>query len=213
MTRYATLFGFGLFDPTNKKYKGYLDRFVLFVKRKKIDEIILCGGHTNVAEPNKSEAGTIADYIRPQIPRSVKIHLEDKSITTEQNLKFAKDFINLDPENEIFVITEGVRFFKVTWILLDKWFGLNREQITEYWQKMFLQVYGNPNQKETTMKLNNLKKFLKYKNVRIIVDNFHKDYKNGFHTIISQTFEIDGLYNQKVYEEFMRMTKKKLKMS
>ncbi|MCL5239311.1 MAG: hypothetical protein M1286_02480 [Candidatus Marsarchaeota archaeon] len=44
MTNYATLFGFGLFAASNQKYKGYLDRFAVLVKKKKIDVAILCGG-------------------------------------------------------------------------------------------------------------------------------------------------------------------------
>jgi len=57
MTNYATLFGFGLFDPSMVKYRGYLERFAAFTKKKKIDVIVLCGGHTNLKFPDKIRIG------------------------------------------------------------------------------------------------------------------------------------------------------------
>jgi hypothetical protein len=212
ITKYAILFGFGLFDESNSKYKDYLDRFVKFVKKKEIDEIVLCGGHTDITQPDKSEAKTMADYITQHLESKVKIHIEDMSITTEQNITFAKNFIDLDNKNKIFVISDGVRFFKIMWILLDRWFGLSKEGIIDNWFNIVQQIYSNPKKKDTTMELKDIKPFLKYENVKIIVDNHHKDYRNSMHTIISEPLEIEGLYDQKVYEKLMYIAKRKFKM-
>ncbi|MGD0510961.1 MAG: hypothetical protein ABSA33_03925, partial [Candidatus Micrarchaeaceae archaeon] len=82
------------------------------------------------------------------------------------------------------------------------------------WRCLHLQlnIYSNPKKKDTTMELKDIKPFLKYENVKIIVDNHHKDYRNSMHTIISEPLEIEGLYDQKVYEKLMYIAKRKFKM-
>ena len=209
--RYATIFGFGLFDQSNPKYKAYVDRFALFVKKNKIDEVVICGGHTNAAVPEKSEAGTIAEYLRP-ILGNVKMHVEDRSLTSEQNIAFAKQFIDINSAEKIFVIVDSVRFFKVFWMILDRWFGLGKRQIEEEWLNRLIGVYTNPKKKDTTLAFKDIKKLLFYKNVKLVVDRHHKEYRSAMHTIISEPFEIEALYDQAVYDKFLEMTKKKFKM-
>ena len=213
MTNYAVLFGFGLFDESNPRYKAYVDRFAKFVNKEGIDEIVLCGGHTNRDMPEKSEAGTIAEYLRPLIGANVKVHVEDQSFTTEQNIKFAKQYINLDGSNRIIIISDSVRFFKVFWIMLDHWFNLSKEEIIQNWFDIVKRIYENPKKKGTTIELKDIKRLLGYKNVRIIIDKHHRDYKSGMHTIISEPFEIEALYNQMVYDKFMEITMKKFKLN
>jgi hypothetical protein len=211
-TRYALLFGFGLFDPANLKYNGYVDRFARFIKKNKIDVALICGGHTDVSAPEKSEAGTIAEYLRQYVASNVRIELEERSLTAEQNVSFAKEHINLAPENKIYVIADSVRFFKTFWIVLDRWFGLSRVEITDIFFEIINTVQTNPKKKETTILLKELKPLLKYKNVKIVVDAFHRDYRNAMHTIISEVFEIDSLHDQGVYDKYLKMTRIKFRM-
>jgi putative lipoic acid-binding regulatory protein len=210
MTRYAVIFGFGLFDETNLKYKAYLDRFAKLVAKKKIDAVVLCGGHTNVEFPEKSEAGTMAAYLTPILPDSVKIYTEDRSLTTEQNVKFAKELLDLSPENKIFLVADSVRFFKDFWFVLHHWYGLTKEEIiTQLLSIMLTEISENP---KRTIELKEIKKKLKYKNTEIVIDALHKDYLNAMHTIITELFEIEALYDPKVYDKYMEMTRAKFRV-
>ncbi|MCW6160366.1 MAG: YdcF family protein [Candidatus Micrarchaeales archaeon] len=212
MTKYALLFGFGLFDQSNPKYKAYVDRFAKLVNKKRIEEVVLCGGHTDKNMLEKSEAGTIAEYLKPLIGANVKVHIEDQSLTTEQNIKFAKQFVNLDGANRIIIVSDAVRFFKIFWIVLDRWFNVNREEVVQTWYAIIQKVYDSPKKKGTAIELKDIKRLLEYKNVKVVIDNYHKDYKNGMHTIISEPFEIEALYNQQIYDKFMDVTMKKFKL-
>jgi dihydrodipicolinate synthase/N-acetylneuraminate lyase len=209
MTKYAILLGFGLFEESNQKYKAYLDRFVKFVKKNKIDVVVLCGGHTNLKSPEKSEAGTMADYLTKFLDSNVKIVLEDRSLTTEQNIKFAKEHMNLDPKNKIFIVSDSVRFFKIYWLMLYHWFGLSKDEINAEWLKIAKEAYNNPKKKAINIELKDMKRLLAYKNVRITIDGLHKDYKNAVQVILSEVFEIEGLYDQNVNNRYLEQTKAK----
>lgn len=213
MTSYATLFGFGLFDISNRKYRAYLDRFVKFVNKNKIDVVVLCGGHTNVKRPKESEAGTMARYLRPRLKKKVKICIESDSLTTEQNIRFSKRFIDFSEGNKIFVVSDSVRFFKIFWMVLHHWYRLSKSEIIGEWFLILKQAYENPTKKSAIIRTNEIKKMLRYRNFEIVVDRQHSDYKNGLHTIISELFEIEGLYDRRTYKMFMEMTRKKFKMT
>ncbi len=211
LTRYATLFGFGLFDESKKDYKEYLDRFADFVKKNRIDHVILCGGHTDVAHPNKSEAGTMAEYLRPHLGTAT-IHIEDQSITAEQNISFAKKFLDFSDGNHVFLVSDSARFFKNYWIALDRWYGLSKEQIIGMWFDMVKDIYANPKKTEKAIELKDLRHRLKYRNMTVVIDKLHRNYLGAMHTSISEIYEIEGLYDKKVYDLFMQMTRRKFKM-
>lgn len=211
MTNYAVLLGFGLFDQSNEKYKAYLDRLAKFVQKKKIEVVVLCGGHSNLKFPERSEAGTMADYLRPILPENVKVELEDRSLTTDQNIKFAKEHISLDSKNKIFLVSDSVRFFKNYWLMLHYWFGLSREEISAEWFRIGKEAYSNPKKKSINLELKDMKRRLTYKNARIIIDPLHKDFKNAVHVIISEVFDIEGLYDQNIYDRYLEQAKEKEK--
>lgn len=210
MTNYAILLGFGLFDPSNSKYKAYLDRFTRLVQKKKIDVAVLCGGHTNLKFPDKSEAGTIAEYLKKILPANVRIELEEKSLTSEQNIQFAKQHIDFSPQNKIFLVSDSVRFFKYYWMALYHWFGLSREEVYAEWFKIAKKIYENPKRKSINIELKDLKKFLQYKNVQIIIDSKeHKDFNSAVQVIVSEVVEIDGLYSKTANDLYLEQTKAK----
>lgn len=213
MTRYATLFGFGLFNESNPVYRGYVDRFADFVKKNKIDVVVLCGGHTDVSVPDRSEAGTISKYLKPLIP-GVRVLVEDRSITAEQNVKMAREHIDLSDKNRVFVIADSVRFFKTFWLVLDRWFGMGKDQISDVCLDILTRMYKNPDMKSgKAMELDDIKDLLEYKNIKIVVDDkYHNDFTSAVHTLISQVFEIESLYDQHVYDRYLEMTRAKFKM-
>lgn len=209
MTNYATLFGFGLFDTSDPKYKGYLDRFAALIKKKKIDVAILCGGHTNLNFPDKSEAGTMADYLRTVLREGVKIVIEDRSRTTPEHFQFTKELIDFSPQNKVFIVSDSTRFFKVYWMMLHYWFGLSKEQVLAEWLNVAKQLYSNPKKKAIDIELRDMRRFLAYKNAKIVIDSLHKGYKEALHQLISEVFEIEGLYDSKVMDLFLEQAKAK----
>jgi len=59
-------------------------------KQKKVDRIILSGGHTSHKNPELSEAGLFSDYlIKKGVPRQ-KLFLEESSLETIGNAVFSK---------------------------------------------------------------------------------------------------------------------------
>ncbi|MCL5794745.1 MAG: YdcF family protein [Patescibacteria group bacterium] len=85
--------------------------------------IILTGGFTNPGRfPNISEAGMMADeLLRRSIPAD-KIILEERSLTTSQNIEFSRDIINglLEQSLRVFVVCDSIRSFKVN-VICFKW--------------------------------------------------------------------------------------------
>jgi dihydrodipicolinate synthase/N-acetylneuraminate lyase len=209
MAKYATLFGFGLFSRDNPGYRAYLDRFAKLVSRKKIDVVVLCGGHTNLSFPEKSEAGTMAEYLRPLLGANVRLEVEDRSSTTEENIRFARDHLDLGPGNEVFVVSDSVRFFKAFWIVLHHWFGLGKGDIASLWFGIAKEVYENPRKKSIDIEPRDVKRLLRYRNVRFVMDGLHKDYKSAFHQIISEVVEVESLYDPKIRDGFIEMTREK----
>ncbi len=194
---------------SNPKYKGYLDRFAMLVKKKRIDVAILCGGYTNLKQPEKSEAGTMADYLKPLLGEGVRIVIEDRSRTTPEHFQFAKGLIDFSPENKIFIVSDSIRFFKIYWMALHYWFGLNKDEILAEWLKVAKQLYSNPKKKAIDIELKDMKRFLAYKNVKIVVDKLHKGYKEAIHQLVSEVFEIEGLYDPKVMDMSLEQTRVK----
>lgn len=56
-----------------KDTKAYLDRFADFVRKNKVDVAVLCGSHTNLKHKEKSETGTMAEYLRKHIGNNVRV--------------------------------------------------------------------------------------------------------------------------------------------
>lgn len=177
MTRYATIFGFGLFDESNLKYKKYLDRFITFVDKKKIDTVILCGGHSNLKMPEKSEAGTMADYLKKSLNPKVKMIIEDQSLDAEQHFISSKNYIDLGSGNSVFIVSDSVRFLKYYWMFMKHWFGLSKDEISAEWLKIATEAYQNPKKKAINLEIKDMKRLLKYKNVKIVIDPLHKNLK------------------------------------
>lgn len=118
----AIVLGYGIFEETNQEYKDYLDWIAKTVTDQKIEKLIICGGFTNPLHKDLSEARSMNNYIKNLLSLDIKIVLEEESLTTPQNLKFAKE--EIAAEDSILIFCDLARLAKVIWlsshILLDK---------------------------------------------------------------------------------------------
>lgn len=110
----AIVLGYGLFEESNQEYKDYLDWIAKTVTDKKIEKLIICGGFTNPLHKDLSEAQSMGNYIKNLLPPDIKIVLEEKSITTPQNLEFAKE--EIATEDSVLIFCDLARLAKVIWL-------------------------------------------------------------------------------------------------
>ena len=118
---------YGLYDPTRTDYKSYLEFLSQVILEEKLDRLILCGGFTDPNQPTKSEASTAMEYIKSINNSFDGFVLEDRSLTTNQNLEFAAEKIGR--EDEIVVFCDLIRLAKVIWISLHFLLKKNQEDI------------------------------------------------------------------------------------
>ncbi len=110
----AIVLGYGLFEESNQEYKDYLDWIAKTVTDQKIEKLIICGGFTNPLHKDLSEAQSMSNYIKNLLPPDIKIVLEEKSITTPQNLEFAKE--EIATEDSVLIFCDLARLAKVIWL-------------------------------------------------------------------------------------------------
>ncbi len=128
MSKAIVVLGYGVFEKSNDNYKNYIDRALSFIKENNFNRIIICGGFTN-HNINISEAASIRDYIVEQDSSlSSQIILEDKSITTPQNLEFASKIISTTVKS-IAVICDSIRAPKVYYLALRYFYPKITEEI------------------------------------------------------------------------------------
>lgn len=118
---------YGLYNPSRTDYKGYLDFISQKISDEKLNKLILCGGFTDPKLPNKSEALTAQEYIHTINNSFNEFILEDRSLTTNQNLQFAAERIK--PNGEIVVFCDLIRLAKVIWISQHFLLGEKQEDI------------------------------------------------------------------------------------
>lgn len=91
----------------DEDYIRYLDGIT--AKVRGLDRLILCGGYTNPSVA-RSEAQVMGDYLRSRGVR-ITIHVEEASIDTIQNLRFASR--GVAEGEEVVVFCDWPRRFKV----------------------------------------------------------------------------------------------------
>ncbi len=127
------ILGYGIFFEQNSQYRKYLDQCVSVINETNTTHIITTGGCTNNEYPNLSEASTVAEYIKKHVPHlSENIFLEENSLTTLQNIEFAKDLISqkqILPE-KIYITCDSIRASKVFYLALTILCSLFRINLT-----------------------------------------------------------------------------------
>jgi len=126
--------GYGLYSPDRKDYEKYLGFIAEEIKRENFDKVILCGGFTVPDHPNKSEVSTAREYLLTKIDFDNYI-LEDRSISTNQNLEFAAEHLaELDNIERIIVYGDYTRLAKIIWIAMH--FLMRLEKLEIYKQML-----------------------------------------------------------------------------
>lgn len=123
----AIVLGYGLFKDSNQEYKDYLEWIAAEVKDKGFEKIILCGGASSNLEPDLTEGESMRQYLA-KISPDLNLVLEEKSLTTPQNLEFASGEINSG--DEIVVFGDLIRSAKIIWLSLHYLLKLDRQEIS-----------------------------------------------------------------------------------
>lgn len=116
--RVAVVLLYGLYLPGHKhlqEYRNYLDAVAKDIAVEKPDRILLCGGHTDPKHADASEASTVQAYLQKTYGFA-NIDLEDRSITTNQNLEFAAE--RFGKEEDFLVYCDTARKAKAIWMAL-----------------------------------------------------------------------------------------------
>jgi hypothetical protein len=123
----AIILLYGLCTPEKKWYFPYLEFLASQISSYNFQKVILCGGFTDPQIPNDSEASTVKEYLLQKNPCFTNFILEDKSITTNQNLEFASK--NISKGDQVTLYCDQDRKAKVVWIALHYLFGLDQKLI------------------------------------------------------------------------------------
>ena len=121
---------YGQFRPERTdyvSYKQYLDFIAGEIGKRGLERAILCGGFTVPEHPEDSEASTCQKYLLLIKPDFTNYFLEDRSITTNQNLEFAAK--ELKPEDEIVVFGDLIRLAKIIWIAMHFLLHASQDEI------------------------------------------------------------------------------------
>ncbi len=195
----AVLLSYGILGLDKKcvrQYQGYLNRFVKFSKAHNISEVIACSGYTN-PKVHTSEAASMAAYIEPRLP-GVRIRKEERSLSTPENISFARRYLDLDSAGRVYVYCDHIRANKVMWFVLHYWFGLRRRQIMSYFSDTFERYFQRAVSSEDMAKELD-KKGYSYMKVSVVPDaKFHDETALATHQQISSTLEILDLYDKRM---------------
>ena len=203
LVKYAVLLGYGLFDQSNN-YKRYLDNFASFVNKKNIEVAVLSGGHTNPRRPSESEASTISKYLENKVKQNTTILLEERALTTAQNIEFTRPLLKLT-SSSVTVFCDNIRTPKVMWYILHYWFGLSKREIENYFLGYSLKFYSKHFTTEQIGK--ELSKGLVYKNVLVKPYRMRTDIDDAVSVQIASILEINSLYDKKLYSKLIKAIK------
>lgn len=201
MARYAILLGYGVFDPSNSLYKRYIRNFASFVNKNRISTVVLCGGRTNPKRPAESEAGSMADYLKPLLKSKVKVLLEDKSINTVQNIEFSKRFVDAR-KDRVTIFCDNIRTPKVMWFVMHFWFGMDKAQAEQYFVDLGLKYYTKHLSTEQIGE--RISGGLDYKNVAIRTYRMRSRIEHAVSQQIATILEINSLYDKVLYRKLIR---------
>jgi len=182
----GVVLGYGLFTPERKDYKAYLDSVARHIGEDGLDRAILCGGFTDPKQPDKSEAGTIKEYLLSANPNFNQYVLEEESINTNQNIEFAAKEIS--EEDEVYIYCDSIRLPKVFWIAAHFILGKSQTEIA----RVFIEYAKTGS---TSVDIN---KPIVFERLRTIGFDFPKE--KGY--IIAQTaaslVDVMSLYNEEI---------------
>ncbi len=207
MARIAVLLGNGVFDSNMKNYKEYVDEFVEFANKNRIDKAIICGGHTN-AKAKLSEASSIQRYIEPRLNKRTKLLTEEKSITASQSIKFTKPLLKLKKKDDVSVFCNSVVAVKVMWFIMHYWFGLTRKEIEDDALNYIALYYSKRNGVDDIGK-GIAHTGVLYENVEVHPCHIVPSVENAIAQQLVSLVDVAALYTPSLYNRFLNATKKR----
>ena len=207
MARIAVLLGNGVFDSNMKNYKEYVDEFIEFVNRNKVDKAIICGGHTNPSA-KLSEASSIKTYVAPRLNNNTKLLVEDKSLTASQSIKLTKPLLKLKKTDDVSVFCNSVVAVKVMWFIMHYWFGLSRKEIEEDALNYISLYYSKRNGVDDIGKGIGRTGVL-YENVEVHPCHIQPTIEGAIAQQLISLVDTATLYNPQLYAKFIGATKKR----
>ena len=203
--KYVVALGYGLFDRSKSRYRGYLDAVANFANKTGADFVVLCGGHTDPKRLSMSEARSMANYIKRSLKINAKMLLEERSLSTAQNIEFAKRLVNVKKGNSITVFCDNVRAPKVMWFVLHYWFHLSKKQIEQYFLEYSIKFYSRH---YTTEEIGReISKGIVYENVTIRPYRLKTKIDDAIANQISAIIEINSLYDKQLGEGLIKAIK------
>ncbi|MCW6159535.1 MAG: YdcF family protein [Candidatus Micrarchaeales archaeon] len=207
MARIAVLLGNGIFDSNMKNYKEYVDEFIEFANRNKVDKAVICGGHTD-SRAKLSEASSIRNYVAPRLNKKTKLLIEEKSITASQSIKFTKPLLKLKKTDDVSVFCNSVVAVKVMWFIMHYWFGLTRKEIENDALNYIALYYSKRNGVDDVGK-GIAHTGVLYENVEVHPCHIVPSIENAIAQQLVSLVDIAALYNPQLYNKFINATKKR----
>lgn len=190
MENIAIILGYGVFIKPNHNYQSYLESVLENILSTSFEKIIICGGYSSSEHPSLSEAESIKQlFIKLQPKLASLLILEDKSLTTPQNLEFSQKIAN---NQNITIYCDSVRVPKVFYLSFSLYFPkLNEKEKLAVLAKVGRELNFSQN---VTMS---------YQNIKIIGIPFSKTIDLAAHQIISSMIEMHFIDYPDLHQQFI----------
>ena len=135
------LLPYGIFEKSNLQYKKYLDEAIEIIAKSPENKLVLCGGLTNV-KTSLSEAQSLKNYMIEKLPNiENNIFLEHKSLTSPQNLMFARDVLKANEiiPSSLQIICDSIRVPKIYFFALTYFSSIPEEDIYQSLLAQFIE--------------------------------------------------------------------------
>ena len=162
------------------------------------------GGTQTLEDPWNPRQVTISKYLENKLKRNTTILLEERSLTTAQNIEFTKSLLKL-ANGSVTVFCDNIRPPKVMWYVMHYWFGLSKREIENYFLEYSLKFYSKHFTTEQIGK--ELNKGLAYKNVLVKPYHMRTDIDDAISGQIASVLEINSLYDKKLYSKLIKAVK------
>lgn len=197
----AIVLAYGIFQPENEQYKSYIDKAFEEISLLQSEKIIICGGITSRLFPTTSEAKSILDYVQEIYPEMKdRIDLEERSLTTLQNIEFARSLVTDVTSQKITFFCDSIRSSKVFYLSL-KFFSEPVLSDEEIYQRLLTIM--------TTKKTHVLEDtILVYKNIEVKGINLEREITEVGDQITASMLEVAFSQYPSLHEEFIEWRKK-----
>ncbi len=207
MAKTAILIGNGIFDSSIKDYRNYVDEFIDFANRNRMDRVIVSGGHTDTNSMH-SEASSLNNYMKPRLDKRIKLVTEEKSITASQSIKYIKPILRLKPHDDVTVFCDSAIAVKVMWFVMHYWFSMSKKEIEGDALNFISAHYSRRNGIDDMGKWISVTGVL-YKNVEVHPYIIKPSLPSAIAQQLISIIDIASIYNPALYKDFISATKQR----